>query len=47
LCGDLAGLPPVRMHVGEDEVLSIRYGERIESQGGTVQIPYVGMIHLH
>ena len=47
LYGDLAGLPPVRMHVGEDEVLSIRYGERIESQGGTVQIPYVGMIHLH
>jgi len=32
------------MHVGEDEVLfddSVRYGESIESQGGTVQIPYV------
>jgi monoterpene epsilon-lactone hydrolase len=41
LYGDLAGLPPVRMHVGEDEILlddSLRYGERIESQGGTVQI---------
>ena len=50
LYGDLAGLPPVRMHVGEDEVLlddSLRYGERIESQGGTVQIhTWQGMVHV-
>jgi acetyl esterase/lipase len=50
LYGDLAGLPPVRMHVGEDEVLlddSLRYGERIESQGGTVQIhTWQGMTHV-
>jgi epsilon-lactone hydrolase len=50
LYGDLAGLPPVRMHVGEDEVLlddSLRYGEGIESQGGTVQIhTWQGMTHV-
>jgi acetyl esterase/lipase len=50
LYGDLAGLPPVRMHVGEDEILlddSLRYGERIESQGGTVQIhTWQGMTHV-
>jgi acetyl esterase/lipase len=50
LYGDLAGLPPVRIHVGEDEVLlddSVRYGERIESHGGTVQIhTWQGMIHV-
>jgi monoterpene epsilon-lactone hydrolase len=50
LYGDLAGLPPVRMHVGEDEVLlddSLRYGERIESQGGTVQVhTWQGMTHV-
>jgi epsilon-lactone hydrolase len=31
LYGDLAGLPPVRMHVGQDDVLlddAVRYGER-------------------
>ena len=50
LYGDLAGLPPVRIHVGEDEVLlddSVRYGERIENHGGTVQIhTWQGMIHV-
>src|ERR1700693_1684648 len=50
LYGDLAGLPPVRMHVGEDEVLlddSLRYGERIASQGGTVQVhSWQGMTHV-
>jgi acetyl esterase/lipase len=50
LYGDLAGLPPVRMHVGEDEVLlddSLRYAERLESQGGTVQVhTWQGMIHV-
>jgi acetyl esterase/lipase len=49
LSGVLAGMPPVRMHVGEDEVLlddSLRYGERFESQGGTVQIhTWQGMTH--
>jgi len=38
---DLAGLPPVRIHVGEDEVLlddSIRYGESLEAAGGTVEV---------
>lgn len=50
LYGDLAGLPPVRMHVGEDEVLlddSLRYGERLENAGGTVQVhTWKGMIHV-
>ncbi len=50
LYGDLAGMPPVRVHVGEDEVLlddSLRLGERIESQGGTVEIhTWQGMIHV-
>jgi acetyl esterase/lipase len=50
LYGDLAGMPPVRMHVGEDEVLrddSLRYGERIESQDGNVQIhTWQGMTHV-
>jgi len=50
LYGDLAGLPPVRVHVGEDEVLlddSLRLGERIESQGRTVEIhTWQGMIHV-
>jgi acetyl esterase/lipase len=50
LYGDLAGLPPIRMHVGEDEVLlddSLRYGERIERHDGTVQIhTWQGMTHV-
>jgi acetyl esterase/lipase len=50
LCGDLAGLPPVRMHVGEDDVLlddSLRYGERFERAGGTIQVhAWEGMIHV-
>jgi len=50
LYADLAGLPPVRIHVGEDEVLlddSIRYGERLETAGGTVQVhTWEGMIHV-
>lgn len=50
LYADLAGLPPVRIHVGEDEVLiddSIRYGERLENAGGTVQVhTWEGMIHV-
>jgi acetyl esterase/lipase len=50
LYGDLAGLPPVRMHVGEDDVLlddSVRYGERLEQVGGTIQVhTWQGMIHV-
>jgi epsilon-lactone hydrolase len=50
LYADLARLPPVRIHVGEDEVLlddSIRYGERLETVGGTVQVhTWEGMIHV-
>ena len=50
LYGDLAGLPPVVMHVGEDDVLlddALRYGERFESAGGVIQIHvWEGMIHV-
>jgi epsilon-lactone hydrolase len=50
LFGDLAGLPPVRIHVGEDEVLlddSLRYAERLENEGGTVQVhTWEGMTHV-
>lgn len=50
LYGDLAGLPPVRIHVGEDEILlddSLRCGERIESEGGIVQVhSWEGMTHV-
>jgi monoterpene epsilon-lactone hydrolase len=50
LYGDLAGLPPVRIHVGEDEMLlddSRRYGERVESADGTVQVhTWEGVIHV-
>jgi len=46
--GDLAGLPPFRIHLGEDEVLSddsLRYSERIESVSGTVH-SWEGMTHV-
>jgi acetyl esterase/lipase len=50
LYGDLAGLPPVRIHVGEDEILlddSLRYGKRLESKGGTIQVhTWEGMTHV-
>jgi monoterpene epsilon-lactone hydrolase len=50
LYGDLAGLPPVRMHVGEDDVLlddSVRYGKRFEEEGGTIEVhTWQGMIHV-
>ena len=40
----------MRIHVGEDEVLlddSLRYGERLESRGGTVEVhTWEGMIHV-
>jgi acetyl esterase/lipase len=50
LFGDLAGLPPVMLHVGEDDVLrddSVRYGERCERAGGDSQVhTWEGMIHV-
>jgi acetyl esterase/lipase len=50
LYGDLVGLPPVMMHVGEDDILlddSIRYAERMERDGGTADLHiWAGMIHV-
>jgi acetyl esterase/lipase len=50
LYGDLAGLPPVVMHVGEDDILlddALRYGERFEGAGGVINIhAWQGMIHV-
>ena len=50
LYGDLTGLPPVRIHVGDDDVLlddSVRYGERFEREGGTIQVhTWQGMTHV-
>ena len=50
LFGGLSGLPPVRLHVGEDDVLrddSVRYGERFEREGGDCQVhTWEGMIHV-
>jgi epsilon-lactone hydrolase len=50
LYGDLTGLPPVRMDVGEDDVLlddSVRYGERFEKAGGTIEVhTWQGMMHV-
>ena len=41
LYGDLTDLPPVRLHVGEDEVLlddSRRYAERVVAAGGVAEL---------
>ena len=50
LFGDLAGLPPVLVHVGEDEVLlddSTRYIERLWAAGGVGQLHvWAGMAHV-
>jgi acetyl esterase/lipase len=50
LYGHLAELPPVKIHVGDDEILlddSLRYGERLEREGGTIQVhSWEGMIHV-
>lgn len=50
LFSSVAGLPPVLIHVGDDEVLlddSLRYAERIERSGGSVQLHvWEGMIHV-
>jgi monoterpene epsilon-lactone hydrolase len=49
LYGDLAGLPPVRVHVGDDEVLlddSIRYVERAVAAGVDAKVDvWEGMVH--
>ena len=49
LFAGLAGLPPVRIHVGDDEVLlddSLRYGERAAAAGVDVRIDlWMGMAH--
>jgi len=50
LYGDQHGLPPVRLHVGEDEVLlddSRRYAERIKAAGGICDVHiWAGMTHV-
>jgi monoterpene epsilon-lactone hydrolase len=49
LYGDLAGLPPVRVHVGDDEVLlddSLRYVERAVAAGVDARVDvWEGMAH--
>ena len=50
LYDDLTGLPPVLLHVGEDEILlddSRRFAERISSVGGVAQFRvWQGMVHV-
>jgi acetyl esterase/lipase len=50
LYGDLAGLPPVLIQVGEDEILlddARRYAERFTSAGGDMQLhQWAGMPHV-
>jgi monoterpene epsilon-lactone hydrolase len=50
LYGNLTGLPPVRLHVGEDEILlddSRRFAERIGIVGGSAQLHvWQGMVHV-
>jgi acetyl esterase/lipase len=47
--GDLTGLPPVRVHVGDDEVLlddSMRYVERAAAAGVDAKVDvWEGMVH--
>lgn len=49
LYGNLAGLPPVRIHVGDEEVLlddSLRYGERAIAAGVDAKVDvWMGMPH--
>jgi epsilon-lactone hydrolase len=49
LYGDLAGLPPIRVHVGDDEVLlddSLRYVERAVAAGVDAKLDvWEGMPH--
>jgi monoterpene epsilon-lactone hydrolase len=50
LYGDLSGLPPVMLHVGEDEILlddSRRYADRLVTSGGSVDLHiWQGMAHV-
>jgi acetyl esterase/lipase len=50
LYGDLAGLPPIRIHVGEDEMLlddSRRYVERAVAAGVDAKVDvWQGMVHV-
>ncbi len=50
LFGDLAGLPPIRVHVGEDEMLlddSLRYVERAAAAGVDARVDvWEGMPHV-
>jgi acetyl esterase/lipase len=50
LYGDLKGVPPVFLHVGEDEVLlddARRYATQVEEFGGTAELHvWQGMIHV-
>jgi acetyl esterase/lipase len=50
LYGEVAGLPPVMFHVGEDEILlddSRRFANRIEAAGGDAQLHiWEGMTHV-
>jgi epsilon-lactone hydrolase len=50
LFGNLTGLPPVLLHVGEDEILlddSRRFAERISSLGGVAHLcVWQGMVHV-
>ncbi|GJG89308.1 esterase [Gemmatimonadetes bacterium T265] len=49
LYGDVAGLPPVRVHVGDDEVLlddAVRYVQRAADAGGDARLDvWEGMAH--
>ncbi|SHN40098.1 alpha/beta hydrolase fold [Rhizobacter sp. OV335] len=50
LHGNLADLPPVLIHVGEDEILlddSRRYADRVHGQGGWCEVHvWEGMVHV-
>ncbi len=50
LYGDLAGLPPTLLHVGEDEILlddARRYAERLEAVGSPGELHvWKGMLHV-
>jgi acetyl esterase/lipase len=50
LYGDLMHLPPVRIHVGDAEILlddALRYAEKLEAAGGTCTVhAWDGMPHV-
>jgi acetyl esterase/lipase len=50
LFGDQSGLPPIRIHVGDDEVLrddAVRYGERASAAGVDLEVHvWDGMAHV-